>query len=181
VAEAGWADGGPGGATSPPRFPDLAVRSLAGDELLLPRDLTASLTLVLLAFRQWQQGLVDEWIAWAVDDAAVAPTPLGLDPGARAVVVEVPVIGRRYRPARRVIDGGMAASIRVPAVLARTLTAYTDVSAFCRAAGISSTETVHALVVRRDGVVLAHAAGTPDDANRATVLAALGTPRGHAG
>lgn len=163
-------------AEKPPRlvrFPDLEVRSLAGEELLLPRDLPAPLTLVVCAFRQWQQGLVDEWIAWAVDVAGVAPSPLGLDPGARAVVVEVPVLGRRYRPARRVIDGGMAASIRVPAVLARTLTAYTDVAAFCRAAGITSTETVHPMVVRRDGAVLAHVAGSPDEHRRAVVRAAL--------
>lgn len=161
----------PGG--EPRRFPDLAVRSLAGEEWLLPRDLRAPLTLVVCAFRQWQQGLVDEWITWAVDVAGVAASPLGLDPAARAVVVEVPVIGRRYRPARRVIDGGMAASIRVPQVLARTLTAYTDVAAFCRAAGITTTDTVHPMVVRRDGTVLAHVVGAPDEDRRAAVLVAL--------
>jgi hypothetical protein len=154
-------------------FPDLAVRSLAGDELVLPRDLPAPLTLIICAFQQWHQRLVDEWITWAVDQARVAPSPLGLDPAACCAVVEVPVLARRYRPARGFIDGGMAASIRVPEVLARTLTAYTDVSAFCRAAGIGSTATVSAFVVRPDGTVLAQVAGPATETNRTVVAAAL--------
>jgi hypothetical protein len=161
-----------GGEHAP--FPELAVRSLAGDELLLPRDLPAPLTLVVCAFRQWQQRVVDSWIDWAVRDAGVAASPLGLDPEAPSVVVEVPVLGRQYRPARRFIDGGMASGIRVPAVLARTLTAYTDVSAFCRATGITSTATVAVLVVRRDGTVLAHVSGPPEAPTRASVARALG-------
>lgn len=155
------------------RFPVLPVRSLAGDELILPRDLPAPRTLVVCAFRQWQQRLVDEWIDWAVA-AGVAPSPLGLDRTAPTAVVEVPVLGRRYRPARSFIDGGMAAGIRVPTVLARTLTAYTDVAAFCRAAGIESRATVTAMVVRRDATILASAAGPPDSATVSDVAAALG-------
>ncbi len=155
-------------------FPVLAVRSLAGAELVLPRDLPAQRTLVICAFRQWQQRVVDSWIEWAVRDAAVAGSPLGLDPEASAAVVEVPVLGRRYRPARRFIDGGMASGIRVPDVLARTLTAYTDVSAFCRAAGTTSTATVAVLVVLRNGTVLAHVPGPPEPPSRAHVARALG-------
>jgi hypothetical protein len=156
-----------------PRFPELPVRSLAGDELVLPRDLPAPLTLVVCAFRQWQQRLVDEWIDWAVA-AGVPPSPLGLDPEASSTVIEVPVLGRRYRPARGFIDGGMAAGIRVPAVLARTLTAYADVSAFCRAAGIDSTATVAAMVVRRDGTVLSNVSGPPRAGVTDAVATALG-------
>lgn len=158
---------------SVPTFPRLEVRSLAGEDLVLPHDLPAPLVLVICAFRQWHQRLVDEWITWAVDQAGVSPTPLGLDPGAASVVIEVPVLGRRYRPARGFIDGGMAAGIRVPEVLARTLTAYTDVSAFCRAAGIDSTSTVTAFVVRPDGAVLAQVTGPVADRACAVILAAL--------
>lgn len=163
--------GGDGAALR--RLPELPVRSLAGDELVLPRDLPAPLTLVVFAFRQWQQRLVDEWIDWAVA-AGVPPSPLGLDSAASSTVIEVPVLGRRYRPARGFIDGGMASGIRVPAVLARTLTAYTDVAAFRRAAGIDSTATVTAMVVRRDGTVLSQVAGPPGAAVNDAVATALG-------
>lgn len=150
------------------------MRSLAGDDLVLPRDLPAPLTLVVCAFRQWHQRLVDDWIAWAVDEVGVAPSPLGLDPAARSAVVEVPVLSRRYRPARRFIDGGMATGIGVPEVLARTLTAYADVAGFADAAGIASTRTIAAMVVRRpDGAVLAHASGPPSAAGKQAVAGAL--------
>ena len=158
------------------RFPELPVRSLAGDEAVLPRDLPTQLTLVVCAFRQWQQRLVDEWIEWAVE-AGVAPSPLGLDPNATSTVIELPVLGRRYRPARGFIDGGMAAGIRVPVVLARTFTAYTDVAAFCRATGIETQTTVTAMVVRRDGAILARVAGPPDPAGKHVIAGALGLTR----
>ena len=59
------------------------------------------------------------------------------------------------------IDGGMTAGIGDPDVLARTITVYTDVRAFQAALGIPGSDDVHALVVRRDGTVLAHASGEP--------------------
>lgn len=158
------------------RFPELPVRSLAGDDVVLPRDLPAPLTLVVCAFLQGQQRLVDEWIEWAVD-AGVAPSPLGLDPNATSTVIELPLLGRRYRPARGFIDGAMAAGIRVPVVLARTFTAYTDVAAFCRATGIDTQATVTAMVVRRDGMMLARVAGPPDAAGGHAIAGALGLTR----
>ncbi|WP_407342858.1 hypothetical protein [Pengzhenrongella phosphoraccumulans] len=155
------------------RFPDLAVRSLAGDDLVLPRDLMAPRALLICAFRQWHQQLVDDWITWATTEAGVAPSPLDLDPASSSVVLEVPVLSRAFRPARGFIDGGMASSIRVPVVLARTLTAYTDVSAFCRAARIATTATVTAFVLTRDGAVLAQVTGPADPSRCAVVAAAL--------
>lgn len=161
----------PGPRTS--RFPDLAVRSLAGDDLVLPRDLMAPRALVICAFRQRHQQLVDDWITWAVTEAGAAPSPLGLDPASSTVVLEVPVLSRRFRPARGFIDGGMASSIRLPVVLARTLTAYTDVSGFCQAAGIATTATVTAFVVTPGGAVLAQVTGPADPSRCAVVAAAL--------
>ena len=88
------------------RFPDLDGVSLLGEAKHLPADLPADPTLVLLAFRQRQQAQVDRWIARAGD----------------APVVEIPCLGRQWRPVRRFIDGGMASSIGDPVVLARTIT-----------------------------------------------------------
>lgn len=154
-------------------FPELEVRSLTGVHWTLPRDLPVPRTLVVCAFRQWHQRLVDEWIEWAVREAGVAPTPRGLADGTETLVIEVPVLGRRYRPARGFIDGGMTAGIRVPDVLARTFTAYTDVRAFCAAAGIGSTETVTAFVVQPDGAVLARVTGPVEEVRCAEVARAL--------
>lgn len=154
-------------------FPALEVRSLSGTHWTLPDDLPVPRTLVVCAFKQWHQRLVDEWIEWAVREAGVSPTPRGLAPGAETLVIEVPMISRRYRPARGFIDGGMTAGIRVPDVLARTFTAYTDVGAFRAAAGITTTETVTAFVVQRDGAVLARITGPVEEARCAEVARAL--------
>jgi hypothetical protein len=140
-------------------------------ELALPGDLPAERTLVVVAFRQWQQARVDRWIARAV--AAGLPPTIRHAPGRLPVaVVELPVISWRWRPVRRVIDGGMTAGIGDPDVLARTITVYTDVAAFQAALAIPGSDDVHALVVQPDGTVLAHASGEPDG-GWAAVAAAL--------
>lgn len=142
-------------------FPRVRGRSLLGIELALPRDLPAERTLVVVAFRQWQQGRVDRWIARAI--AAGLPPTIRHAPGRLPVaVVELPVLSTRWRPVRRLIDGGMTAGIGDPDVLARTITVYTNVAVFQAALAIPGGDDVHALVVRPDGTVLAHASGEPD-------------------
>lgn len=157
------------------RFPPTDGRSLLGADLRLPEDLPAELTLVVVAFQQWHQAVVDRWIERAVA-AGLPATIRGASGRLPRAVVEVPVLSWRYRPVRRFIDGGMVAGIRDPDVLARTITAYTDVGSFQRALRIPSSDDVHAFVVGTDGVVLAHAAGEPAT-GWATIAEALGTDR----
>lgn len=153
-------------------FPQVSGRTLLGEEAVLPGDLPAERTLVLLAFQQWQQGRVDRWIARAVE-AGVPPTPRGHEQPMPVALVEVPALSSQWRPVRRFIDGGMSRGIGDPDVLARTITVYTDVGALQRALAIPGGDDVHALVVTRDGEVLAHTSGEPDDDAWATVAAAL--------
>ncbi|HYO41639.1 MAG TPA: hypothetical protein VES19_00440 [Candidatus Limnocylindrales bacterium] len=166
--DAGAAD--PGGAAA--RFPAVTGRSLLGAELVLPRDFPAERTLVVVAFRQWHQARVDRWIARAVADG-VPPTPRGLTGAVPTAVVELPVLATRWRPVRRFIDGGMTSGIGDPDVLARTITIYTDVGGFQRSLGVRGGEEVHALVVTRDGTILARGAGDPVDREWDGILAAL--------
>jgi hypothetical protein len=155
------------------RFPAVRGRSLLGREMALPADLPAELTLVVIAFRQWHQVRVDRWIARAVA-AGIPPTNRGATSIMPVAVVEVPVLATGWRPVRRFIDGGMTAGIGDPDVLARTITVYTNVAAFQRSLAIPGSDDVHALVVRRDGAVLAHARGDPDDVSWGAVGAVLG-------
>lgn len=145
------------------RFPDLDGVSLLGAAVPLPAGLPADPTLVLCAFRQRQQAQVDRWIARAVDELGVPPSD----------VVEVPCLNRRWRPARRFIDGGMASAIGDPVILGRTITVYGDVGAILRALGADGPDEVQARVVARDGTVLAAAAGEPSGPGWAAVAAAL--------
>ncbi len=152
-------------------FPDVEARTLQGATKRLPRDLPAERTLVLLPFHRWQQRQVDAWIAraadagWANDLAEAAELA--------HAVIEVPCIGRRWSVGRGFIDGGMAASIRIPAVLARTWTAYTDVGRVQRALDIPDGEHTWVGVVARSGAVLAHAAGDPTERSWPVIAQAM--------
>jgi len=161
-----------GGVRSTARFPAVRGRSLMGLEVALPRDFPAELTLAVVAFQRWHQDQVDRWIARAVA-AGIPPTTRRAPPSMPVAVVEVPVLSTAWRPARRFIDGGMTAGIGDPDVLARTITVYTNVAAFQRALAIPGSEDVHALVVRRDGTILARGAGDPDDVSWGAVAWAL--------
>lgn len=99
---------------------------------------------------------------------------MDLKAGDDTCVVELPVIGTQWRLGRRFIDGGMATSIRIPRVLARTITVYTDVGAFQKSLGINGSGDVVAMVVAPQGEVLARAEGEPTDAAWAQIAPALG-------
>lgn len=150
------------GAGTTVRFPAVTGRSLLGREVALPLGFPAELSLAVVAFQRWHQERVDRWIARAVA-AGIPPTTRGATAPFRVAVVELPVLSTAWRPVRRFIDGGMTAGIGNPDVLARTLTVYTDVAAFQRSLAIPDSRDVHALVVRRDGTVLARGRGDPDD------------------
>lgn len=161
-----------------PRLVEVRGRALDGTPATLPADLPGRRTVVVVAFRQWQQRDVDRWIDLAVA-CGVPPTPLGATGPLETAVVEVPVLGRRYLGARRLIDGGMATSIADPAVLARTITVYTDPAAFRRRCGITTASEVTVLLARRDGVVTWSRTGAPQPDDEAALAVAL-DPGDHA-
>jgi hypothetical protein len=140
--------------------------------LALPEDFPAELTLAVVAFQRWHQERVDRWIARAVA-AGIPSTTRGATGRLAVAVVELPVLATAWRPARRLIDGGMTAGIGDPDVLARTITVYTNVAAFQRALAIPGSDDVHALVVGRDGTILARGSGDPDEAQWAALALAL--------
>lgn len=148
-------------------------RSLSGAEFALPGDLPAPRTLALLAFQQRHQSCVDRWIARA-ESAGVPGSPVDMAAGDATCVVEIPVLSTRWRLGRGFIDGGMAANIRIPRVLARTITVYTDVSAFQKVLGIPGSDDVQACVVTPEGEVLARTPGEPTDAAWGVIAEALG-------
>lgn len=152
-------------------FPKVSGRDLLGCEYLLPGDFPAEVSIAVIAFKQWQQGQVDAWISRLAEEG-IPQTPHGRTDLDR-VILELPALSGRYRVARRFIDGGMAASIRDPEVLARTITLYGSVDDLCRPLGIVSREDVSVRVVRRDGSVVWGSTGPVSDAGVVALVAAL--------
>lgn len=153
------------------RFPAVTGRDLLGHEYALPSAFPADTSIAVLAFKQWQQGQVDAWIG-RLAEAGLPDTPLDR-PDLDRVVLELPILSGRYQVARRFIDGGMAASIRDPRILARTITVYGSVDRVCQPLGITSREDVSVRAVRRDGSVRWGATGPVTDALVDDLLAAL--------
>lgn len=169
---------GQGGAGSPPAatwstcsFPSVIGRDLQGREYRLPAEFPAEVTIAVLAFKQWQQSQVDAWISRLAREG-IPHTPLGSD-GLARVVLELPVLPGRYQVARRFIDGGMAAGIRDPEVLARTITLYGSVDGVCGPLGITSRGAVSVRAVRRDGSVVWGTTGEVNESDVAALLARL--------
>ena len=153
-------------------FPRVEGRSLAGEKLQLPSDLPAERNLCLVAFQQNHQACVDRWITMA-EEAGVPGSPGDMSDGDTTCVLELPVISTKWNLGRRFIDGGMTASIKVPRVLARTVTVYTDVSALQQALEITDSSLVQACVVTPEGEVLVRVPGEPTPGAWALIQAAL--------
>jgi hypothetical protein len=133
-------------------FPALQVRDLEGTEYVIPDELPGGPHVILLAFHQWHQAIVNHW---KPPLEAVAQRHPGTE------VWEVPSISRGYRLFRSSIDGGMRAGIPDTNVRRHTLTAYTDLAQLASALELNSLDTVHVFVVDCDGTVRWHGAGEP--------------------
>jgi hypothetical protein len=125
-------------------FPRLSARNLCGEDVTLPDGFDGDRNVVMVAFQRGQQELVDSWVPWLEDRALT-------DPGLR--FFEIPTIGRIWAPVRNFIDGGMAAAIRDPVVLRRTLTVYGDITRVTRPLGIVDRSTISVFLVDRTGSV----------------------------
>ncbi len=157
-------------------MPTVKGRSLAGSELAVPGGLAGETNILLLAFHQWHQRDIDAWIA-ALSDAGI-PTSPPHDERGRAtservpvVLYEIPMLGGKWQPFRGFIDGGMASSIKVPAILARTVTVYGQIGDVERALELPDRRHVYA-AVERDAQILAIERGWPGDVD-AIVRSAL--------
>lgn len=123
-------------------FPRIEARSLDRETYDLPGEFEGRWNIAVVAFQREQQQLVDTWL----------PFLLALEAeNDRLRVYEIPVLARRWTPARRLIDGGMAMAIADRDTLARTLTSYTDVSAVQSALGLPDDSTIVTVLTDRDG------------------------------
>jgi hypothetical protein len=127
------------------KFPNVKATSLTKEEYLLPNDLRGDYNLVIVAFRQWHQDLVDTWIPSLQNLAQQHP---GLE------VYELPTMSRFNGLYRFIIDNGMRAGIPDRSVRASTLCAYIDLDKFQQALGLPTLDTIHLYLIDRSGEIL---------------------------
>jgi hypothetical protein len=142
-------------------FPAVIGKNLAGQSFQFPAELPSSCTIAVLAFRQRQQSEVDEWIT-ALAARGICDSPMDQQDD-EPVIIEIPVLPSKYSMARRFIDGGMASSIKVPRVLARTVTIYGNVNQFRQTLKLPTLEEVSVICVDRSGQIFWKYTGRAND------------------
>lgn len=148
-------------------FPALKVRDLEGKEYVIPHGLPGGPHVIVLAFQQWHQSIVNMWKGPLEELARARP---GME------VWEVPSLSKGYRLFRGSIDGGMRAGIPDPEVRQHTLTAYTDLGELAADLELESLETVTAFLVDCTGAVLWRHSGEPTGEALAALDLALPEP-----
>ena len=115
------------------KFPSVTGRNLNKKRVTVPDDYNNEPLLVIAAFEQWQQRVVDEVIA-AFDANGL---------GERHTIIEIPVIQRSTRFRQIRLDTIMRAVIRDRDVRQRTVTVYLDKKAFRNSLNIPNDSAVH--------------------------------------
>jgi len=146
------------------RLPTVSGKNLLGEQLSFPRDFTARLNLVLVAFDQYQQREVDTWVPLAKDLAASE---------ASFAYYEFPVPGAMGPMGRTMLDYWMRTGIPNPKTRALTVTLYMDRADFYTPLDLPDDRQIYALLIRDDGEVLWQAAGPLTDDKQAELLTKL--------
>jgi hypothetical protein len=127
------------------RFPTVTFDNLERKSFTLPRDFGGERNVVFIAFQRLQQADIDTWVPFV--KALVARTP-------GSEYYEIPTIKRMIAPMRWMINSGMRGGIDDRGARERTITLYLDKEPFKRALGIANEDTIHVLIVDREGRVL---------------------------
>lgn len=151
----------------PATFPSLSGKDLNGSAWSAPAGFPGERTLVLIGFDEPQQALIDSWIKGMklASSMKSSPSPMAW--------VEMPLIENPGMFMRWFIDTGMRGGIRDKGTRARVWTAYTDKKAFLKSCGITTTDTMTALVVQKDGTILASETGAFAEVGAKRLLQAL--------
>jgi hypothetical protein len=127
------------------QFPEVSGSNLQRQKVTLPQDFDGKFNLVLIAFQQWQQRVVDTWIPF-VRDLEHA------NPGVK--YYELPTIQRLNVLARTFINEGMRAGIPDPVARERTITLYVDKDPFRQALALADEGDIYILLLDEEGRVL---------------------------
>ena len=126
-------------------FPSVSGSNLEGKKRRLPNDFEGGLNIVRVVFRREHTGLIEGWLS-SLTEMIAKNTELRF--------YELPVLNVSYSLFRWWIDGGMRAGITDHGARERTITVYTNKGDFRKRLGIPNEETIHILLVSRDGTIL---------------------------
>ncbi|MDP1741104.1 hypothetical protein [Polaromonas sp.] len=134
------------------RLPSFMARTLNHQAITVPGGLPAERTLALITFRSTQRAHIEGWIQG-----------LNLRADPSIAWMRMPILHDPGNPdARGAIETRLLRHYPEGAERDRLLPVFTDRQRFVRSAGLDGTDQVYAVVINRDGEVLARAAGAFD-------------------
>ena len=114
-------------------FPEINGRDLNKRDKVVPDDFVDKNLIIIVAFQQWHQGLVDQSINLLE----------GNDMDSTHNIIEVPTIRKTNKLNELYLDGVMRAGIRDDRIRNRTITAYLDKEAFKNDLDIPNEDTIY--------------------------------------
>lgn len=126
-------------------FPSVSGSNLNKMEYNLPEDFEAEFNVVVVAFQQWHQRLVNSWVPLLEEITRANP---------RVEYYELPTIRQMNFVYRGFIDGGMRAGIPSITTRGRTITLYIDKTHFKQQLDIPSEANIHLFLVKPSGEIL---------------------------
>ena len=121
-------------------FPAIEGNNLNKQKKVVPDDFVDKNLIVIVAFQQWHQPLVDESILLLENN--------GL--GETHNIIEVPTIQKTSKLAEIYLDGVMRAGIRDDRIRNRTITAYIDKEQFKSDLEIPDEDTIYWFLVQKN-------------------------------
>lgn len=125
-------------------LPTIQSNTVSGKAFRVPNDFRGRYNVVLLAFTQEHQFLVNTWVPF-LKRLKQEYDHLG--------VYELPVVRKFSLPERWLLDYWMRTGIPDQEVRDTTITLYTDVDVFLKALDLSDRSTIHVLLVDPQGKV----------------------------
>lgn len=131
-------------------FPVVSGYNLNRQELEFPQDFNKELNLIIIAFQQYQQRIVNTWLPFAQEVEATFP---------EFIYYELPTINEMPSFSRTFINEGMRAGIPDLTARERTITLYINKDAFKSSLNIPDENNIYIYLVERDGNILWRAVG----------------------
>jgi hypothetical protein len=135
------------------KFPNLIAENLNRNKIEIPSQLRGKLNVLIVAFQQWHQSLVDTWIPIL---AELAEENHEFD------FYELPTIRKMNFIFRGFIDGGMRGGIKSIDTRGRTITLYIDKTPFKETLEIATEDTIHVFLVNKQGKIFWRSEGEID-------------------
>lgn len=136
---------------SPDIFPTVTGTNLKREDKTYPADLPTDLTIIFIAFQQWQQNSVNGWLPTVQDIEAQNP---------EVSYLEFPTVWEMTSMRRTFLNEGMRAGIPDPTSRERTITLYLDKPTFRQKLNIPNEDQIVVLLVQQDGTIIWRTEGT---------------------